>query len=100
MSDDPMSRAIQQIEFLQHQCDTSAMTIVHLQAEVERLRTERDEAGRLYCCWREPHQLGDGTAEAAKCGWGCFKNKTTVTDSRSANAALDKLSQLDEEIGL
>ncbi len=76
--------------------------IIELRQQAVLLRAERDEARREFCKCNSsyPHDMRESHEIAESRGWDCFKNETTVTDSRSANSALDKLSQLDEEIGL
>jgi hypothetical protein len=83
MSDDPFSRLVQELEFC---------------------IAERDEARRI-ACRNEAHlnsmmfdnpKHGDPRAIAESRGWDCF-NKVYEED---INAAMDRLSELDEELGL
>jgi hypothetical protein len=92
--------AAEEITKLRRRCEMEASHIAELKEQIKTLRTERDEARRWFCQHVELSLGGDGTRVAGGHGWDCFKNKTPVTDSRSANAALDRLSQLDEECGL
>jgi hypothetical protein len=67
--------------------------------EIEHLRKERDEARREVCHLMRSddyYEPFDGTVfEYAKSrGWDCFG------DYEKSNEALDKLSELDQELGL
>jgi hypothetical protein len=70
-------------------CEPVGMRNQQMERDIETLKDQRDEARRLYCCLCELHRLGDGTAEAAKRGWDCFKD-----------SPMDRLAKLDEELGL
>ena len=61
--------------------------------EVLELRKQRDEARRMVC--RALYTDKEMQRNHARlCGWDCFR------DYDKANEALDKLSELDQELGL
>ena len=68
--------------------------------EVLELRKQRDEARRELCMvmggkgGRSSHISPDAIDYAKSRGWDCFR------DYYKANEALDKLSDLDQELGL
>jgi len=83
VSDDPFSRLVQELEF----------------------RTaERDEARRIACrnearlnsMMFDNPKYGDPRAIAESRGWDCFDE----IQEEKRNAAMDRLSELDEELGL
>ena len=67
-------------------------------AEIGRLREERDKARREVCrdeAYRpSPSPPCTANQVADRRGWDCFR------DYDKANEALDKLSELDQELGL
>ena len=68
--------------------------------EVLELRKQRDEARRELCMvmggkgGRSSHISPDAIDYAKSRGWDCFR------DYDKSNEALDKLSELDQELGL
>lgn len=68
--------------------------------EITRLQRERDEARREICMimggkgGRSSHISPDAIDYAKSRGWDCFR------DYDKANEALDRLSELDQELGL
>ena len=67
---------------------------------IDKLRKERDHARRLYCeqaRYSSFHASPRWTAEevAQKFGWDCFEPK-----HKKAREALDRLVELDQELGL
>jgi hypothetical protein len=64
--------------------------------EIKRLRAERDVARREVCQLRStsfPHDMKEVHEIADSRGWDCFKTK-------EREEAMDRLIQLDEELGL
>jgi hypothetical protein len=63
--------------------------------EIERLTAERDDARKEVCLWQGLDN-GKTSEEVAKVrGWDCFERPKTEQQK-----AMDKLAQLDEELGL
>lgn len=62
-------------------------------AEIMRLQRERDEARRMVCITLYTDKEMQRN-HARLCGWDCFK------DYDKANEALDRLAELDQELGL
>ena len=61
--------------------------------EILELRKQRDEARRMVCLTLYTDKEMQRN-HARLCGWDCFR------DYDKANEALDKLSELDQELGL
>jgi hypothetical protein len=61
--------------------------------KILELTDERDEARREVCAWQSGHS-GKSFQDTAKIrGWDCFETK-------EREEAMDRLTQLDEELGL
>lgn len=74
MSDDPMSQAQQQIEFLRHRCDMEVMHIAELKEQIKVLRKERDEARREICS-NVVFPSSPQDYATNRRGWDCFKQE-------------------------
>lgn len=93
MSDDPMSWALLRIEELENRCEHLETDRNNCELLINDLTRERDAARREVCLW-QGLDTGNTSEQVAKVrGWDCFTNM-------KPNEALDRLAQLDEEMGI